>query len=151
MIVFTADRSLETAGLINEQTLIARALMSSGFSLKPGEMMNVKKFDFSRTMPASIPEKTTVTDEPVAVDQAMMPTSPMGNTGEAKDDFIPLIDPEREGCPDLVIDSMWIVEERKNSMRVAFRMCNRGDGPAPLVYSGSSGQGDGCQLLFWYY
>lgn len=148
IIVFTADKSLGSAGLHDEMELIAQGLMTCGISLKPGEMMGAKKFEFSRSMSTQPPVTAlTPAEEPVK-DVSETATVPKGLTGEAKDDFIPLIDPAREGCPDLIIDSLWIVQEKRNSMHVAIRLRNQGDGSAPLYTADRADQGMGVSFYF---
>ncbi len=149
VVVFTADRSLEEAGLAAEQDLIALGMLRSGLTLKPGQMVTGKKFEFSRDL-AALPATHAAAPGPPIMPQEDedIHQTPKGNTGAAKDDFIPLIDPDREGCPDLVIDSLWILDERKNSMHVAIRMSNRGDGPATLYTADKQDKGMGVSFYF---
>lgn len=146
-VLFTSDGSLDKTSLLDEQQLVALAILSSGLTLKPGEMASKKKFEIERnaTLQALPPAQQPVFIEGELSDS---PSETPPHTGSTEGPFIPLVDPDRQGCPDLVIDSLWVLDTRKNSMQVAVRLINQGDGPAKLYTADREDKGMGISFYF---
>lgn len=130
-ILITGDASLSASGLMKEKALVAKAILRSGLRLAPGEMRPDLKFraTASDPMPAQIP------DEPATGS----PVEQMPAVSE---------EPSADGCADLVIDSLWLVGEKRNQLKVAYRLCNRGDGAACLYTDDRQDQGTGVSFYF---
>ncbi len=146
-VLFTSDGSLDKSLLKEERNLVVLAILNSGVNLKPGEMVNMKKFGINRdaTFPAIPPSDIAVAND---ILPAVSPMEKTPHSGEAEETFIPLVDPDRAGCPDLVIDTIWVLDTRKNSMLVSIRLVNRGDGPATLYTADKSDKGMGISFYF---
>ena len=146
-VVFTSDGSLDNAALQGEQELVAMAILTSGIQLQPGEMASRKKFEIRRdfTLPIAVdPDQDDSAEEKVG---GLSPDVP-AHTGATEKVFVPLIDPDRAGCPDLVVDSLWVIATGRKSMQVAVRLANRGDGPATLYTADRQDKGMGISFYF---
>lgn len=127
-IVFTADASLTASNLAEHRDLLAAAILRSGLRIKPGQMVSGKRFrsgpkDFGRNMQPKdtlelVPSKVRSLDDSIGLD----------------------------ACPDLVIDSIWIIRVRRYKIEFGWRISNQGLAPAFLWGRNGDGVGLGAYL-----
>lgn len=113
-IVITADASLDASGLAGVRDKVAEAVLRSGLRIKPGQMMAGKRF---RSV-----LKPLESDAPIVNAGVEVPLN-----GQAQDTSSTI-----QGCPDLVIDSLWIVSVRNYRIEFGWRVANLGQVPARL-------------------
>ena len=128
VIVFTADASLASSGLSGEKERVAAAVLRSGLRLKPGQLLSGKRFRSGPTGRDAGPG---------------VPAAPerLAEKEQDKDTSVTEV-----GCPDLVIDSLWIVRSKRYRIEFGWRMTNLGQAPAVLWASDGGGAGLGILL-----
>lgn len=129
VIVFTADASLASSGLSAQKDLIAAAVLRSGLKIKPGQMIRGRRFRSakpSQMIPAL--EKPRKKEE---------------ESGRRLEKSTPEI---QEGCPDLVIDSLWIIREGKYRIDFGWMISNQGTASAQLWQKDGASAGMGAFL-----
>lgn len=121
-VVLTLEQSSDIPDIEDWKEAMARALLTSGLKLVPGEYLTGQRFKGSRTPPIPSSNRQPSRTEPIENKPEM--TEPV------------------HGCPDLVIDSVWVLNDRKYTLRVGVRLHNKGDAPA-LLYKTEGGGGMG--------
>lgn len=115
-VVFTLEQSSGVAGIEDWKDAMARALLTSGLKLVPGEYLTGRRFKGIKTPPN--------------------PSSNEQPSPNERNDLPPDMSEPHGGCPDLVIDSVWVMNDRKYTLRVGVRLRNTGNAPALLYKTG---------------
>lgn len=134
-VVFTGDRSFQESALAQEQELVGLGLLRSGIQIKPGEILTGQKVVLDRQ-----------TDSAPLVKRPEMVTAK--TVGDAQHEDKTYAEIVEEGCPDLIIDSLWILGEKRNSMQLMIRLRNQGEGPAHLYTADRKDKGMGVSFYF---
>lgn len=134
-VVFTGDRSFQESELSQEQELIGQGLLRSGIRIKPGEILTGQKLVLDRQ------KDMTPLDHPVQ-------SAPVASVGDAQAEEKTYSELAEDGCPDLVIDSLWVMGQKRNSLQLMIRLHNRGDGPAHLYTADRQDKGMGVSFYF---
>lgn len=134
-VVFTGDRSFQQSALAAEQELVGLGLLRSGIQIKPGEIVTGRKMVLDRRK------------DGVPLKQSPQ-VNPSTSVGEARDDLRTYSEILEDGCPDLIVDSLWVVGEKRHSMQLMIRLRNQGDGPAQLYTADREDKGMGVSFYF---
>jgi hypothetical protein len=127
-LVFSEDGSLSAAGLDVYKDLVAATVAKSSISMKPGAFLQNKRFTFKK-------EDVQLFALPAASVQSQ-PSYPVQPSEFFFSDTL-------NGCPDVIIDSMWIVQTKRSSILVKVRIRNIGTGPAKIYPVNAKEKGTG--------
>ncbi|MCO6485005.1 MAG: hypothetical protein J5I41_04435 [Saprospiraceae bacterium] len=126
-VVLTLEQSSDIPDIEAWKETLARALLTSGLKMVPGEYLTGQRFKGTRTPP--IPSSSGQPSRTELIENIPEMTGP------------------DEGCPDLVIDSVWVMNDRKYTLRVGVRLRNTGDAPA-FLYKTEGGE-EGMGIAFF--
>ncbi|MEM6316718.1 MAG: hypothetical protein AAF960_03555 [Bacteroidota bacterium] len=114
-VIYQFDHSLKNSGLASQQSAIESAISNKKFSLDVGKIASKfeVKFNIDNSESSNNPTVSTTTDDFV---------SGANSTTLYDKDY----------CPDLRIDTVFILKRSKKKVELAFKITNYGKGPAGL-------------------